>query len=39
MLIGCSSVGFGLEIKWIRGEREDFWVSPPDFRFVTLQQC
>jgi len=28
--------GFGLEIKWIRGEREDFGVSPSDFRSVTF---
>ena len=25
---------FRLGIKWIRGERDDFWMSPSDFRFV-----
>ena len=25
---------FRLGIKWIRGEREDFWMSPSYFRFV-----
>ena len=25
---------FRLGIKWIRGERDDFWMPPSDFRFV-----
>ena len=27
-------VEYAFEFKWIRGEREDFWVSPSDFSFA-----